>query len=657
MLIAMNLFALTQVIGTNTNYYEGETNLPSTQVSVMEDIISSDPIISYDDQIPSLKNWDLSINATRKIEVHDFGLLTVNDTFTIKNKDNVTLPLFRFAIPNILVEELGEIYGGSVWADADEPYNKTTIEVEYVNHNFTFYKMYLNDPVTNGSLYKINVHQTYVHPYEDFFYVSENYPYNGAKMNISGVPFIPALIQQCDTQFIKPEDGGMINDLVYPSDPSFGEASAIFKPFNNIPAFNFSDIYDPSDYTYRVRIGCYLSYEAPCEVETYKRTITLDNWYYAKIHEEFTIRHTGVTPQEQVWDLSDPRIYVTFALTRFHLGIDNALSVKVYDGYGDLPPPQGSEISQLNQINIYLRVPIYGEEKAEISIDYLLELEAMLTFEKNEYIMKTPALPECEFFIRDFELDILFPQGANFQYLYYGNEQVNVDVNNELVFLNIGTRQKISMSTSDITKYDNYQIQIGYYMNDLAYFIQPLIFSMIILIACLLYVGVRVLRKDVIEKVVILPEEKAEVPIELIQEFVEKYEEKTALQTRITKLDEDRRKKKVKAKEYDQQRKILEAKMRETIKVLDTTKRSLKEQGRKYQQTIQKIEVSEEKRISVERSINDLRIRYIREKAISKDAYLRILRDYQNQIEKFERDIDKEIINLRLLIEHETRES
>ena len=172
-------------------------------------------------------------------------------------------------------------------------------------------------------------------------------------------------------------------------------------------------------------------------------------------------------------------------------------------------------------------------------------------------------------------------------------------------------------------------------------------------IACLVYIGARVLRKDVIEKVIITPEEKTEIPIDLIQQFVEKYEEKTALQTRITNLDENRRKKKVKAKEYDKQRKILEAKMRELIRSLDTTKRSLKEKGRKYSEVIQKIEVNEEKRTSIERSIQDLRIRYIREKQISKDAYIRILRDYQNQIEKFERDIDKEIINLRLLIEHE----
>jgi hypothetical protein len=191
-------------------------------------------------------------------------------------------------------------------------------------------------------------------------------------------------------------------------------------------------------------------------------------------------------------------------------------------------------------------------------------------------------------------------------------------------------------------------------MSDLSYFIQPLIFSLVIFVACLVYIGVRVLRKDVIDKVIITTKVEEEVPLELIQNFVEKYEEKTALQTRITSLDENRRRKKIKQKEYETQRKILEAKMRELIKDLDMTKRQLKEKGRKYFTIIQKIEVSEEKRTSIERSIQDLRIRYIREKQISKEAYLRILRDYQNQIEKFERDIDREIINLRLLIEHES---
>ncbi|HUU78233.1 MAG TPA: hypothetical protein VMX55_07780 [candidate division Zixibacteria bacterium] len=661
MLIAMNLFAVTQAIATNTNFFDGENYLPSSNVDVMEEYLPSNPVIAAEDEIPNLNNWDLSINVTRKIQVHDYGLLTVNDTFYVINNDNVTLPLFRFAIPNYLVDQMGELYGGAIREDLDASYNRTEIAIELRSDNFTFYKMELTPPVTNSSRYKINIFQVFIHPYENFFYVDESSnPYNGVKMNISGVPFITKKIQQCDTQFIKPEEGGLVNSLFYPSDPSFGEASAIFNPFYNVNVFNFTKIYDSSsvDYVYRIQFGCWMKNEAPSQIALYKRTITLDNWYYAKIHEEFTIEGTGVRPDENIYDLSDPRIYATFALQRFHLSIDNAENAKVYDEYGSLPPPKGAaEINQLNQINVYLRIPVYGGDTAQISVDYLLKFEDILEFEKSEYILKTLAMPICDFYIEELQLEIVFPQGANYQYLYYANNAIHVEPTNQLVFLNIGTRQVIKMNAYSITPYDNLDLKIGYFMNDLAYFIQPLIFSMIVFLACLLYVGLRILRKDVIEKVVILPEEKEEVPIELIQDFVEKYEEKTALQTRISKLDDDRRKKKIKAKEYDQQRKILESKMRDTIKTLDTTKRSLKEKGRKFSSVIQKIEVNEEKRLSVERSIQDLRIRYIREKAISKDAYLRILRDYQNQIDKFERDIDKEIINLRLLIEHESKES
>ncbi|NHJ03606.1 MAG: hypothetical protein EAX90_02195 [Candidatus Heimdallarchaeota archaeon] len=661
MLIAMNLFAVTQAIATNTNFLDGKNYLPSSNVDVMEEYLPSNPVIAAEDEIPNLNNWDLSINVTRKIKVHDFGLLTVNDTFYVINNDNITLPLFRFAIPNYLVDQMGELYGGAIREDLDKSYNRTEIQVEFRSDNFTFYKMDLTPPITNSSRYKINIHQTYIHPYENFFYVDSGNPYNGVKMNISGVPFITKQIQQCDTQFIKPDNGGMINDLVYPSDPSFGESSAIFKPYYNVKVFNFTEIYDASSnsYNYRVQIGCWLKNEAPSEVLLYKRTITIDNWYYAKIHEEFNIKNTGVRPQEDIWDLSDPRIYATFALQRFYLWIDNAENVKVYDEFGSLPPASGATggLVQLNRINIYLRVPVYGGDTAQVNVDYLLKFEDILEFEKSEYIIKTLALPKCDFYVNELQLEIVFPQGANYQYLYYANNAVDIEPTNKLVFLNIGTRQVINMNAYKITPFDNFDLQIGYTMNDLAYFIQPLVFSMVVFLACLLYVGLRILRKDVIEKVVILPEVKEEVPIELIQDFVEKYEEKTALQTRISKLDDDRRKKKIKSKEYDQQRKILESKMRETIKTLETTKRSLKEKGRKFSSVIQKIEVNEEKRLSVERSIQDLRIRYIREKAISKDAYIRILRDYQNQIEKFERDIDKEIINLRLLIEHESMDS
>jgi hypothetical protein len=263
------------------------------------------------------------------------------------------------------------------------------------------------------------------------------------------------------------------------------------------------------------------------------------------------------------------------------------------------------------------------------------------------------ALPETDLAIKNFELNFILPQGARYQYLYFGNQDLALTTGSTNAFLFLGRKDTVSFTATNIGPNDNIRIRLGYAMSDFAYFIQPLTFSLVFFIAFLLYIGISTLQKDVIEKVIISPESKKEIPYELIQDFVEQYEEKTALQSRITKLDEDRQKKKVKVKEYDQQRRILESKMRDIIQSLDDTKRELKNKGRKYADAINKIEISEEKRINIARSIRELRIRYIREKTISKDAYLRILRDYQDQIEKFERTIDREIINLRLLLEHE----
>ncbi|MHA1557007.1 MAG: hypothetical protein ACTSPM_08760, partial [Candidatus Heimdallarchaeota archaeon] len=623
-----------------------------------EAILPENPSLEAN-KIPSLKNWDLSINTSGIIRHYDYGYITINDNITLINNDNLSLPIFRFAIPQHLAVNLVAISAGSMWEEFDVELNSTNVEIEYQDGNFTYYIMALNPVVNNDSLYKIQITQTYLRPYEVFVFVSDNYPYNGIVMNVSRMPFLSLPIQTARTTFLKADETGqIISSLIYPNElATIGDASVLFNPIYNVPAYNFSNAYESNtdDYTYKVQIAGLTSYTAPIEATNYKRTITIDNWYYAHIQEEIEIENFGIFPDGAFWDLTDSRYFASFALTKLYIGVDNAENVKVYDEYGSLPPNTGTDLASLNRINIYLRYPVFGGGKVSFNIDYTLKLEDMLQFDKNEFILDYDGIPEIPFHVRNYELILKFPQGSSVQYALFGDQTVDYEQFKTPVFLRIGQRETISFSKTNLTSFENVNLRVGYYMSDLAYFIQPLVYSLIAFFACLLYIGARTLRKDVIEKVIITSDDKDEVPIDLIQDFVEKYEEKTAIQTRITELDESRRKKKVKAKEYDKQRKILESKLRDTIKTLDTTKRALKEQGRKYRDSIQKIEVSEEKRISVERSISDLRIRYIREKAISKDAYIRILRDYKNQIGKFERDIDREIINLRLLIEHESK--
>lgn len=673
-IITMNIFALTQISGFTNNTFENETTLPSIDEGMPSGI--DKPLVPTGNvsEIPNMNLWDISINVSRSVSLFDFGYLGVNDTYQLEKHDNLTMPVFRFAYPKIWSSNLVYMKARTMWYTEANRLNDTEVYVEYENEDFTFYAVDLVPALDNSSqYYTVNVFSAILRPYTVIEYVEQIeaeisgfFMRNGILFNFSLIPHLTKKIDNCQTSFNKAEnDGGLIEKYVYPINATTGSATFIYSPISDAAPYNFSEPYDPDseDYPYRGRVGAWLGSTPPIEALNYKRQIILENWYYARIHEEITIQSFGVNPDEKIWDLLISQSFYSFALIEFPIFIDNAENndnldnVKVSDHLGELPAPIGkAAVGVPNRMTIYLRVPLMGGDTKKIEIDYKMKLEEIIDFEKSEFILNTLGVPRCDFHIQNFELEIIFPQGARFQYVTFGNRALDYTTGRTGVFLNIGRRQTVTFNLNNVSNFENLNLRAGYLMSDLAYFIQPLTLVLIVFIACLAYIGVRVLRKDVIDKVIITPEEKAEIPIDLIQKFVETYEEKTALQTRITTLDENRRRKKVKAKEYDKQRKILEGKMRELIRSLDTTKRDLKEKGRKYNDVIQKIEISEEKRTSVDRSIQDLRIRYIREKQISKDAYIRILRDYQNQIEKFERDIDKEIINLRLLIEHEAQD-
>jgi len=661
----MNIFAMTQVKGLR--YGEQDESALTSSISDTQPGIDGTVFLPQynDSNLPSLSLWDLDINVTRSISLKNYGYIVVSDIYSIQKNDNLTLPIFRFALPSVWSSKLVNIKAQTMY-DTSNTLNQTEVFVEYKNSDYTFYGLNLIPALTNETKYKVSVQSVLLRPYEVTWKVIDGKMRNAVYMNFSLVPLVTIDVYQVTTSFNWTLECGFIESSAFPTNSTAGSSSVIYGTFYNVNAHNFTEPIDLNDeiYTYHARIGCWMGQYPPAEAITFKRTIILENWYWAQIYDEILIKNYGAQPpaSDELWDMLNSNFWNTYALFWLYVWIDNTeeSSFRAYDEFGALGAPPGTTDVpewQKNRINAYFRMPLNGGDQKTFYFEYRMKLENILKYEKTEYLLQTVAIPKCDFHVRKFELEVIFPLGAKFQQLTFGNKEIDYIKGTTGVFLNIGRRETISFSATNITAYHDLTLKASYYMSDLSYFIHPVTLALIIFIACLAYIGVRVLRKDVLSKVVLAPEVKEEIPIETIQSFVEQYEEKTALQTRISNLDEDRRKKKIKSKEYDKQRKILESKMRELVKSLDITKRELKEKGRKYFDIIQKIEVSEEKRNSIERSIQDLRIRYIREKQISKDAYLRILRDYQNQIEKFERNIDREIINLRLLIEHESKKT
>ena len=135
MIITMNIFALTQVNGFLKN--QNESTLPTSvvenQPGIKDDLYRSQ---FNDTNLPSLSLWDLEINVSRLLKLLDFGYLNVSNTYFIQKNDNITMPIFRFALPKEWSSNLVLIQAYTMYNKDDikkSKMNKTDVYVEYEN--------------------------------------------------------------------------------------------------------------------------------------------------------------------------------------------------------------------------------------------------------------------------------------------------------------------------------------------------------------------------------------------------------------------------------------------------------------------------------------------------------------------------------------------
>jgi hypothetical protein len=268
----MNVLAITHVVATTNNQIDGNTPSVVTEVApTVEDTLM--PFVpSAVDDVPNLDVWDLEINVTRVFKLHNYGYITVNDTFTIIKKDNLTLPIFRFAYSNDWKDNLVQLSGSTKWDVEGLHKNASVITEEYVTEDFTFYVMSLNPVIDNNTKYLISVEAAYLRPFETLnHFDADGYIRNGVIFNASWIPLLTAPIKKCQASFSTSSDGGIWttpNSVAWPINATVGEASVIYGETYNVPVFNFSEDYDINEklYPYRVRIGGWLGIEAPAEV-------------------------------------------------------------------------------------------------------------------------------------------------------------------------------------------------------------------------------------------------------------------------------------------------------------------------------------------------------------------------------------------------------
>ncbi len=364
------------------------------------------------------------------------------------------------------------------------------------------------------------------------------------------------------------------------------------------------------------------------------RTIKINQWGSIITEEEITFINRGPS---------------TLTLSALSIGISkNATFKSATDIYGNLSATINPVVT-INQVNIRLRLPLEMDTEYSIKCQYQESIKTGIEEFKGKLIIKPWLLSFFNLTIREYQMNVILPYGAQDTSYENFTRAPDVSYSTEKGFLGhlipFLAYSKISFTFANLTSLDNSPgIAISYKLDKFTWFLyDPLIMMTAFLLVGIIYIVIRLAMTaswGLAAPVVV------EIPYEEIERFVRAYEEKTSLQERLKRLTLDYRRRKVPATKYEKSKTLLDHKITEAERDLVQVAGILRKKGRRYDTGVHSIEVAELEREDVLENIRRLEKRRS-DGAIGKDAYNRLKRDYNRQLQRANNKIDKALIELR----------
>jgi hypothetical protein len=553
----------------------------------------------------------------RYVNISGYGLVNIDDTLNILNKNNNPISSISIGIPLTKFNDLIFIKA----RDSREE-SLLTKRTNYVINEFKMVNIYFDTPLLYQQETTISIMQTY----NNLLHFEKS----GADQNINFTSFVyPTLPYKTKGENVKtiirtPEVsnvieferidtiGGEISPGILLYDLSLSITIDHLEPFLINLAEESKEItiyFQNNEYT---KVG----------LEKINRDIKLLPWGIIKVKEEVIIQNTGV---------------IAISLLTFNIPYSSK-NLRVFDSIGNLAVQTSEPNSDIKIVDINLlrnRVSISPLSKFQFTIEYNLPFE--------EYV-------SMNWFQESFQIDLMITS-----YPFLANEQV-IDIIIEgcgnLEFISSLPDSIIDSEGSKILIYNSeyvsplesnlVQITFGIDLFDLL--LRPIIIVMILAAISSIYVvyiksskkkeGISMIKRDL----TVLNE---------IREFCALYEEKNALMLEIRKAEEDLKRKKITKKLFmnlsDKNLAKIEQIKREIIPFKDT----VMEANEIFKNIINKLDLMDAERISVNDSLNLLENRYKRGKLPSKAAFEKLFEDFIKRRKRIDRTIDKFVQQLR----------
>jgi len=540
--------------------------------------------------------------ARRDVNPDIYGLLIVNDTFTIFNNRSSSLFYFVYYVPKNFTKFLNFI---SCFNSYEERLSILNVPSEY--DNYTKYIILFDSPILPFENYTFKVVMVYV----ELITLLNTTDEQSFFIDYYLFPIVPYNISWMYTSVKLPLTATKLS--IY---PDFNGTADLFghKRYNVLPMhyekFNVS-------YTF--------TETPPVEYLKMEKTIrVVPTAGLLLVHEIHVVKNLGKVA------LNNLAVYIP----------NRSYDIQAVDAYGELttyPHQVGRKIA----VTTRFRVDIKQNTTYMFNVSYKVPIDEVVREDGISFILNVDVNPHIPILIREYKINVILPEGLSIVEFY-------LNLHKERAILTKNDNQIIMMAMNITHLYFD-SLLIRYMVIGLPNYSRIFFFSVIIGFIAFIYVASRkFLPRYIVTKGAYLVEET--IPVDLIREFTDLYDEKIGIILELEKLESDLAAGKVKKREYLSKKATLENELRNAIRKLEPVKEELRKVGRRYNEAVKKLEILEEERESAKASLDFLKRRY-RLRKIRKSVYEKLSEEQMKKLRKATEEMDRIIFNLRQLIQ------
>lgn len=537
------------------------------------------------------------------VKIHDYGLVTINDTLKLSSKDgNGVLQNFSIGFPFKYGANLDYCFA----YDASNPDERFEVELDVgLGGRIGFYGV----NVVGGS-YDLTV---------IFVFSNLVSSETEALFNFT-FPMYPSLSQTsslCNVTVILPPDANCTLNPFEEKKLGFNITTLGDRQVLKHAAFNLTSFQDEP---------ALLKFSMPgwifqlINVNEIKREIKLDQWGGIHLSDSYHVTNKG-------FDIASVTV-------RLPLGASFDPKTGARDELGSFPKEplvREGNLTTPTSVIVQLRDALTKDKDVKFTVTYGLPWKKHVNhYGWRDYDLNFTFFEEFDWTIRKLTVTITLPEGAEFQ----SSKLLDPRNVKKSVF-----QETITYVFSNVTPFHDLDFDLTYgYLVFWASFYPTLWMGVLVIVACAIALIWRAPRPPPIPTIPVPPED--------LRSFVEAYGGKTRILLELESMEEKLRKGRIPRRRYKVRKKMLEGRLSTLSRDLTNLREKIRAGGGRYANIMRQIEVAETMLEGVERDIRRVEARYGRGE-ISKGAYRRLLREYNRRRERAKTTIDGVLLRLR----------